>query len=142
MNGLSLQNLGLAQRPSYAGERFYALPAYVQRQMAARVLDWGVMQGIDEIRRRRPGAMISGFGDLSQADQQAVADSASNALTQILGGTAKSLSAQAADVMGPVIEQKLKEYGPTFAIIAGLVAAVFGIVGMALVGGYVIRKVG
>lgn len=140
MNGLSLQDLGIARRPSYAGERFFLLPKHVQKQVAARVLDWGVMQGMAEIRRRRPG--VSGFGDLSQAEQQTVASAASGALTQILGGTAKGLSTQAAEVIGPVIEQKLKEFGPTFAIIAGLVAAVFGVLGMALVGGYVIRKIG
>lgn len=140
MNALSLQDLGMKARPSYAGERFYLLPKYVQRQVAARVLDWGVMQGMAEIRRRRPG--VSGFGDLSQAEQQAVANTAANALTQILGGTARGLSQQAAEVIGPVIEQKLKEFGPTFAIIAGLVAAIFGTLGMALIGGYVIRKIG
>ena len=121
------------------------MPVRLQREMAARVIDWGVMNGIAEIKRRRPGARINGFGDLSQADQATVADSVSSVLAPILGSTLKSttadLSAQAATVMGPVIEQKLKEYGPTFAIIMGLVAASLTLLGMAVFGGYIMAKI-
>jgi hypothetical protein len=139
-----LQSLGAA-RPHFEGERFRDMPVRLQREMAARVIDWGVMNGIAEIKRRRPGARINGFGDLSQADQATVADSVSSVLAPILGSTLKSttadLSAQAATVMGPVIEQKLKDYGPTFAIIMGLVAASLTLLGMAVFGGYIMSKI-
>jgi hypothetical protein len=142
VNGLSLQDIGAVRRPSYEGERFNLLPPDVQRHIASRVVDWGVMNGIAEIKRRRPGARINGFGDLSQQEQNAVASAVSSALTPILGSTAKDLSQQAADVIGPVMVQKLKEYGPTFAIIMGLVAATFSVLGMALVGGFLMKKLG
>lgn len=145
MNALCLESLGAARRPSYEGERFRLLPPAVQRQMAARVVDWGVMNGVAEIKRRRPNARINGFGDLSQQEQQTVADSVSSVLAPILGTTLKSttanISAQAAEVIGPVIEQKLKEYGPTFAIILGLVASTLTILGMAIFGGFILAKI-
>lgn len=144
MTCLTLQAMGAA-RPHFEGERFNMLPVSVQRQMAARAIDWGMMHGLAEIRRCRPGQLIRGMGDLSQADQQTVADSVSSALAPILGSTLKSttaeLSSQAAAVMGPVIEDKLKAYGPTFAIIMGLVAATLTLLGMAVFGGYIIAKI-
>jgi hypothetical protein len=140
---LTVQALGSAH-PSFRGERFNLLPIAVQRRMASRVIDWGMMHGLDELRRRRPGRIIRGMGDLSQADQQTVADSVASALSPILGSTLKSttadLSAQAAAVMGPVIEQKLAAYGPVFAIIMGLVTATLTLAGMALFGGYLLKK--
>lgn len=142
---LTLQGLGAARRPHFEGERFRDLPPRLQREMAARVVDWGVMNGLAEVRRRRGGMKIQGLADLSQADQQTVADSVSNVLAPILSttmkGTTAQLSQQAADVIGPVIEQKLKDYGPTFAIIMGLVAASLTLLGMGLFGGWLLTKI-
>lgn len=148
MNALSLESLGAVRRPdptaAYKGERFNLLPGYMKKRILARAMDWGVMNGMAEISRRR-GYAISGFGDLSQADQQTVADSVGSALAPILGGALKGTTAQvsqqAAEVIGPVLEQKLKEYGPTFAIIMGLVASSLTILGMALFGSYILAKV-
>jgi hypothetical protein len=145
MNALSIENLNVLRPSAYEGERFKLMRPMVQRHVLSRAIDWGVLNGIAEIRRRRGGARISGFGDLSQLEQQTVADSVGSALAPILGSTLKSttasISQQAADVIGPVIEQKLKEFGPTFAIIMGLVASTLTILGMALFGGYIIAKV-
>ncbi len=144
MNGLSLQNLAAMRRPA-PDTRFYPLPPKVQAKMVQRAIEWGVASGVAEVRRRRPGAAINGMGDLSQQEQQTVADSVASALSPILGSTLKStttaLSQQAADVIGPVLEQKLKEYGPTFAIIMGLVASTLTILGMAVFGGFILSKI-
>jgi hypothetical protein len=126
------------------GERFNLLPPRVQQEVVSRVIDWGVMNAIDEARLRNPGRAISGLGDLSQAEQQSTADSISSLLSPILGSTlsstATSLSQQAATVIGPVIEQKLAAYGPIFALIMGLTTATFTLLGMALFGGYMLKK--
>jgi hypothetical protein len=141
---LTLQALGAARLP-FEGERFRMLPARVQKEMASRAVDWGVANAVAEIRRRRPHAAIHGFGDLSQQEQQTVADSVSSALAPILGSTLKSttanVSSQAAAVIGPVIEEKLAAYGPTFAVIMGLVAATLTLLGMAVFGGYILTKI-
>jgi hypothetical protein len=128
------------------GERFNLLPPRVQQEVVSRVIDWGVMNAIDEARQRNPGRTINGLADLSQADQQSTADAVSSLLSPILGqtlsSTTSSLSAQAATVLGPVIEQKLAAYGPVFAIIMGLTTATFTLLGMALFGGYLMKKLG
>lgn len=139
MNALSLEALGRTRASAYEGERFHLMPVATQRRVLARAIDWGVMNGVDEIRRRR-GYGVSGMGDLSQQEQSSVASSVASALTPIFSGTAKNLSQQAADVIGPVMEQKLKEYGPTFAIIMGLVASTLTVLGMALFGSYIVGK--
>jgi hypothetical protein len=148
MTVLTVQALGVTPRAlkdgSWQGERFSKLPPRVQQEMASRLIDWGVMNGVDEIRRRRPGLVIRTLGDLSQADQQTVADSVSSLLSPILGSTlsstTSSLSQQAAGILGPVIEQKLAAYGPVFALIMGLTTATFTLLGMALFGGYMLKK--
>lgn len=145
MNALSLESLGAthARHNPHAGERFNLLPPTVQKRVLSRVIDWGVMNGLEEVCRRRGLSGIT-LGQLSQADQSTVADSVGSALAPILGSTLKSttssLSQQAADVIGPVIEQKLKDYGPIFAVIMGLTAAVFTLLGMGLLGGYLLKK--
>jgi hypothetical protein len=128
------------------GERFNLLPPRVQQEVVSRVIDWGVMNAIDEARQRNPGRVINGLADLSQADQQSTADAVSSLLSPILGqtlsSTTSSLSQQAATVLGPVIEQKLAAYGPVFAIIMGLTTATFTLLGMALFGSYILKKIG
>jgi len=49
---------------------------------------------------------------------------------------------KAANTVGPVIDEKLREYGPWIGAIAGTVSAILSIIGMILVGGYVVKKVG
>lgn len=135
MNALSVQSLG-ADPHAATRSRFYSLPPHLQKEVLSRAIDWGVMQGLEDCRRTGVG-----MGALSQAEQQqSVTSAISSALTPILGGTAKNLGQQAADVIGPVIEDKLKQYAPIFGVIAGLVAAVFSVIGMVVVGGYVVKK--
>jgi hypothetical protein len=140
--GRSAQRAGLSEYQ--LGERFRQLPLSEQQRVASRVLDWGVMSAIDEIRRQRPGQVIRGFGDLSQTDQSNVADSVSSLLAPILGSTLSSttanLSQQAGAVLGPIIGQKLADYGPVFAIIMGLTTATLTLAGMAIFGKYILAK--
>lgn len=49
---------------------------------------------------------------------------------------------KAADTVGPVIDEKLRKYGPWLAVITGTVAAILVILGMVTMGGYLLRKVG
>jgi len=104
-------------------------------------MDWGIQQGMAEMERRRAARGLQGFGQ-TQDDTSAVSSSVASALMPILGGTTQQLSQKAADVIGPVIEDKLKQYGPMLAAITGLFAAAFTIIGMAVIGKYILAKVG
>lgn len=123
--------------------RLRLLDPWTRREVLRRSLRWGVQYGTAEL-----GA--HGFGTLSQ---DAVTGVIGAAVQRALEPLLPTLGAQlmsvvepaarkAADVVGPVLEEKLQKYGPIIGIIAGVVAAVLSIIGMVVVGGYVAKRVG
>lgn len=126
--------------------RLAQLSPAMQREVATRAIEWGVKRGVaDWIEQAEHG-----MGQLSQdAITNAVAVAVQRALEPMMPALKAQLLAiaepaakKAAEVVGPVIEEKLRDYGPTLAAITGVVAAVLSIVGMLLLGGYIVRKVG
>jgi hypothetical protein len=121
------------------GWRIQALPPDVRERVLREGIAEGVSEGLRTVRRR---AALSGIGD----DEAVTA-----AVQSVLGPLMPSLSAEimkavgpaaqkAADVVGPVIEDKIKTYGPILAIIVGVVAGIIALFGMAAVGRYVIAR--
>jgi hypothetical protein len=47
---------------------------------------------------------------------------------------------RAADMLGPVLEEKIKDYGPILAITIGVVAGIITLIGSAIMGGVIARK--
>lgn len=156
MNGLSLAALGqldpvtaqeVARRSSVweIGSRLAGLDPATQREVVSRAVHWGVAEGADSwLRARAAGMSHLGQDALSTAVQFAV-ERALKPMMPMLGQrlmeVAEPAAKRAAEVVGPVVEDKLKEYGPRLAIIAGVVAAILGLLGMAALGWYVARKV-
>lgn len=104
------------------------------------------MHGLEEYRRRA----ATGMGALGQ---DAVSSVVGSAVEKALRPLVPTLGAElmkvvepaakkAADTVGPVIDEKLRKYGPWIGVIAGTVAAILGILGMVVLGGYLVRKVG
>lgn len=117
-----------------------------KREVARRAIEWGVKRGVDDWISQA----ANGMGQLSQgALDSAITIAVQNALAplmpvlkQQLLEIAEPAAKKASEVVGPVIEEKLRDYGPTLAAITGIVAAVLSIVGMLLLGGYIVKKVG
>jgi len=51
-------------------------------------------------------------------------------IAQQFSAVAEPAARKSAEIIGPVVEQKLKEYGPTFAIIMGAVLGAFFLTGI------------
>lgn len=117
-----------------------------RKEVARRAILWGVQRGVSDWISQAE----NGMGTLSQgALDSAITIAVQNALTplmpvlkQQLLEIAEPAAKKASEVVGPVIEEKLRDYGPTLAAITGVVAAVLSIVGMLLLGGYIVKKVG
>jgi len=158
MNGLSLQDLGQVDpiaearmRASSWGVGHLEPPGYhatltaladldpeMRLEVVRRGAEWGVMQGLADLRAQG----IDGLGQdyIALAVERALKPmlpALSEQIMQVVGPAAQ----KAADTVGPVLDEKLRKWGPIMAVIAGVVAAVLGIVGMVVMGGYVIRKV-
>ena len=146
MNSLSLEAVRPTNPYTDMEVRLRRLPKHVQREVLSRAIDWGVSHGVAEWRAMGGPSM----GALSQdALSTAVGTAVQKAITPLMPTLSAELmkavepaAAKAADVVGPVLEEKLKKYAPIFGIVAGLVAAAFGVLGMMIVGGYVVKKVG
>jgi hypothetical protein len=92
---------------------------------------------------------VSGLGGMSNLSADVVGAAVERVLRPMMPALGAELvkvvepaAQKAADVVGPAIEQNIKKYGPTLAIITGLVAATLSVIGMLVVGGYVVKKVG
>lgn len=123
-----------------------ALEPWVQREIARRAVEWGVMNGLAEYRRRR---QYGGMGDLGQDMTGIVQIAVQKALAPLIPTLGAELmkavepaAKKASEVVGPVIDEKLRKYGPWIGVIAGTVAAILGILGMVTIGGYLLKKVG
>jgi hypothetical protein len=152
MNSLSVQAVhGVAAMNANSSfvARFSMLDPRTQREVVERAVEWGVERGINDWREANRYRAMNGLGALGQdALTNAVALAVQKALTPLMPVLGEKLMAvaepaarKAAEVVGPVLDERLRTYGPKFAIISGLVAAILGIIGMVLVGGYVVKKV-
>lgn len=146
MNSLSLQALNGTGRRDAVAERFATLPPRLQREVAQRAIEYGVLQGVEEWKARG-GQRLSGLGQDAMA--QVIGPAIERALKPLLPTLSKSLidivkpaAEKAAAVVGPAVGRELRATMPKFALIAGIVAATLSILGMALVGSYVVKKVG
>lgn len=136
---------GTGRRDAVA-ERFSTLPPDLQREVARRAIEFGVLQGVEEWKANG-GQRLSGLGQDAMA--QVIGPAVERALKPLLPTLSKSLidivkpaAEKAAAVVGPAVGRELRATMPKFALIAGIVAATLSIIGMALVGGYVVKKVG
>lgn len=142
--GMSEAWCGTGRDPLAA--RLAQLSPEMQKEVARRAINWGVQRGVAEWISQAE----RGMGTLSQgALDSAITIAVQNALTplmpvlkQQLLEIAEPAAKKASEVVGPVIEEKLRDYGPTLAAITGIVASVLSIVGMLLLGGYIVKKVG
>lgn len=126
--------------------RLAQLSPELRKEVASRAIEWGVKRGVSDWIEQA----ANGMGSLSQgALDSAITIAVQNALAplmpvlkQQLLEIAEPAAKKASEVVGPVIEEKLRAYGPTLAAITGIVASVLSIVGMLLLGGYIVKKVG
>lgn len=125
--------------------RLAQLSPETQKEVARRAIEWGVQRGVaDWISNAERG-----MGTLSQgALDSAITVAVQNALMPLMPTLKAQLleiaapaAKKASEVVGPVIEEKLRDYGPTLAAITGIVAAVLSLVGMLLLGGYIVKQV-
>lgn len=140
MNAVTLQGLSGVADAGLAA-RLSQLDPATRREVLSRAVEWGVMQGLAEARAAGGLGQAPPPQDAISAAVARVLAPMMPALQQQLVAAAEPAARKAADVVGPVVEQKLKEYGPTFGIIAGLVSAILGVLGMVAIGSYVVRRV-
>lgn len=146
MNSLSLQALNGTGRRDAVAERFATLPPRLQREIAQRAIEYGVLQGVQEWKANG-GQRLSGLGQ--DAMDQVIGSAVERALKPLLPSLGKALvdvvkpaAEKAAAVVGPAVGRELRATLPKFALISGIAAATLSIIGMALVGTYVVKKVG
>lgn len=149
MNALSVQALGGFAGFDSLGYHLAQLDPATQQEIVTRAIMWGVERGVSDWIEGNQWRRERGLGALGQdAAQGAITAGIQAALTPLmpwlgdkLVEMAKPAMQQATDMIGPVIDQKVKEYGPRLAVITGLAAALLSVLGMILVGGYVVKKV-
>lgn len=93
-------------------------------------------------RRLGPGRFVRArMGDTAtdQLIAQALSSIAPQLQAQLLA-IAEPAAQKAAQVVGPVIEEKLAQEAPLFALITGVFAGAVAVVGMILVGTFVLKK--
>jgi len=147
MNSLSMQALGNGY--DSLALRLAALPEHAQREVLRRAVEWGIDAGVGNWVEANRQRLAGGMGALSQASlYDSVAAGVMQALQpmwpvfgQKLMDMAQPIMQKSLDMIGPIVDQKIRQYGPALAAITGLSAAIFSIVGMYLVGGYVVRKI-
>lgn len=146
MNNLAVQHLEPVSDRRLA-EEMAALPPYLRREIALRAVQWGVAEGVQEWMKNGGDVGMGGLGQDSFTEAIAVAverviKPLVPALRDELLAIAEPAAKRAAEVVGPAVGAELQKRLLPFAIIAGLVAAVFGVIGMMAVGGYIVKKVG
>ena len=111
------------------------------REQRIKVVSDAIAQGVVE------GLQARGLAGLGQDDNVIAAAVQSTltpmlpALTAQLQKAVEPIAQKAADVVGPAIEEKIKQYGPILAIATGVVAGIIALVGAAIMGGVIARKV-
>jgi hypothetical protein len=110
-----------------------------REQRIAIVAD-AVAQGVVE------GLAAQGLSGLG-ADDSVIALAVQNVLGPMMPALGAELmkavepaTQRAADMLGPVLEEKIKDYGPILAITIGVVAGIITLIGSAIMGGVIARK--
>jgi hypothetical protein len=159
MNGLSIESLSAldpataleverrsaAWRMGGLGRGLARLDPETRLEVARRAVSWGVAEALGEAAARH-GPRLAGMGQ--DAMTAVIGPAVERALTPLLPALGAQLvkvvepaARKAADVVGPAVEEKLRAHGPRLAIIAGVVAAILGLLGMAALGWFVARRV-
>lgn len=142
MNSLSLQAIGIAGVGDSLGQRLGQLDPKLREEVVRRAVYWGVQEGLADWKARNPGGMAALSQEALTAAVEKVIAPYLPAIGQQLVKVVEPAAQKAADVVGPAVESKIRQYGPTLAIITGVVAAVLSILGMVALGGYIVKKVG
>lgn len=123
---------GLYGNAGHIRARLARLDPHTRREVIRRAQEWGV----GELRAHG----LSGLGQ--DAAGQIVGGALQRVLAPVVTKAVEPAAHKMAEVIGPVLEEKLAKYGPIVGVIAGVIAAVLSIIGMVVIGGYVVRKVG
>jgi len=136
MNSLTLQSQ-VYGAPDALALGLAALDPWTRDEVIDRAVRWGVETGVAEY------VAVHGLASLGQAT-----DVITGAVTQALQPMLPQLQTYAMQAADPIlakasdmVDEKLRTWGPIVGGIAGVVAAILGIIGMVVVGGYVVRKV-
>ena len=147
MNSLSIQGLNGTGRRDAVAERFSTLPPDLQREVARRAVEFGVLQGVEEWKANG-GSRLSGLGQ-QDAMERIIGPAVERALKPLLPTLSKSLldivkpaAEKAAAVVGPAVGRELQAALPKFALISGIAAGTLSIIGMAILGTFVVKKLG
>ena len=123
---------GLYGQAGQIRARLDRLDPATRREVIRRATEWGVGQ-----------FRAHGFSGLGQDSAgQIVGGALQRVLAPTISAAVDPAAQKMAQVIGPVIEEKLRKYGPIVGAIAGILAGVISIIGMVVIGGYVVKKVG
>jgi len=96
----------------------------------------GVMEGL-------AAQGLSGMG----VDDSIIAAAVQNVLAPMMPALGAELmkavepaTQRAADMLGPILEEKIRDWGPILAITIGVVAGIITLIGSAVMGGVIARK--
>lgn len=141
MNSLAIPMHPVNFPESNMQARFRLLPPTVQKEVLRRSIQWGVSKGLQDYQ-----SGVHGLGQdaMTVAIQVAIERAIQPILPVIqqqLMGAVEPAAKKAADLIGPAIRKELDAKLPLFAVITGLTAAILSIIGMTVVGGYVVKSV-
>lgn len=110
------------------------------REKRIEIITDAVTQGVVE------GLAAQGLSGLG-ADDSIIAAAVQNVLGPMMPALGEELmravepaTQRAADMLGPILEEKIKDYGPILAITVGVVAGIITLIGSAIMGGVLARK--
>lgn len=110
------------------------------REKRIEIITEAVTQGVYDGLAARG---LSGFG----ADDSIIASAVQNVLAPMMPALGAELmkavepaTQRAADMLGPVLEEKIRDWGPILAITIGVVAGIITLIGSAVMGGVLARK--
>lgn len=141
--GVSGPTVGMMGCCDRLGQRLAQLSPDTQKEVARRAIEWGVERGIADYFARAQ----RGMGSLSQRDlENSIARGVHATFGQLIpnltSGIIDQVTASAKQATSEVIEEKLQKWGIPLAAAVGAVAAVLSVLGMVLVGGYLLKKLG
>jgi hypothetical protein len=110
------------------------------REQRIAVVSQAVIEGVQEGLAARG---LSGLG----ANDSIIASAVQDALAPMMPALGAELTRavepalqRATDMLGPVLEEKIKAWGPILAISIGVVAGIITLIGSAVMGGVIARK--
>lgn len=135
MNSMSVESVETVDPIAW---KLSQLDPRTREEVLRRAVEWGVRHGMDTVRR----SGVSGLGQ-----DAAVTAAVQRALAPILPALGTELvkavepaAKRAAELVGPAVEEKIKEYGPRLAIVTGIVAGILAVLGMVVLGAYISKR--